>query len=49
MIFFYIDDIYPLINCVCDYMGELLAWTPEIKEKNIIEFNEELKRVTVFE
>lgn len=49
MIFFYIDDIPPLVEPVTDYMAELLSWTPEIRQKNILDFEEEMKRVTVFE
>jgi glycerol-3-phosphate dehydrogenase len=49
MIFFYIDEIGPIIETVADAMAELLNWTPEEKEKNINEFNLEIKRVTVFE
>ncbi len=48
MIFFYIDDIYPLIDTVSNYMSELLEWDSELKQKNINDFREELKRVTVF-
>lgn len=49
MIFFFITDIYPIVNFVADFMGEQIGWTSEIKQKYIEEFKEDLKRATVFE
>ena len=49
MIFFFIKEIYPIINTVADFMSEFLAWDEETKQKYISEFNEDIKRATVFE
>jgi len=49
MIFFFIKDIYPIIETVASFMSELIGWDNETKQKYIAEFNEDLKRATVFE
>ncbi len=49
MIFFFITDIYPIIDFVADFMEEQIGWSSEIKQKYIEEFKEDLKRATIFE
>ncbi len=48
MIFFFIKDIYPILNIAADFMAELIGWDEETKQKCIEEFNKDLKRATVF-
>ncbi|MCF6367174.1 MAG: glycerol-3-phosphate dehydrogenase/oxidase [Bacteroidales bacterium] len=49
MIFFYIKEIYPILDETANFMSELLDWNKETKQKYINEFNDDLKRATVFE
>ena len=49
MIFFFIKDIYPIIDTVANFMAEQIGWDEQTKQKYILEFNEDLKKATVFE
>ena len=49
MIFFFIKAIYPVLDETADFMGELLSWNEETKQKYIAEFQVDLKLATVFE
>jgi len=41
MIFFSINEIKPILNFVADEMATLLKWSPEIKQENLENFNQE--------
>ena len=49
MIFFYIDEIYEILNVAADMLAEFLDWDEKTKQKNIEELNIELKRSVVFD
>jgi len=49
MIFFFIKDIYPIINVVADFMAELIGWDEGTKQRYISDFKEDIKKATVFE
>ncbi|NOZ36111.1 MAG: glycerol-3-phosphate dehydrogenase/oxidase [Chlorobi bacterium] len=49
MIFFYIDEIYEILNVAADMLAEFLNWDEKTKQKNIEELNIELKRSVVFD
>ncbi len=49
MIFFYIDEIYEILNPAADMLAEFLNWDEKTKQKNIEELNIELKRSVVFD
>ncbi len=49
MIFFYIDDIYNLLNDAADILSEFMNWDEKTKQKNIEDLKLELQRATEFE
>lgn len=48
MIFFSINDIYPILNFVANQMAETLDWKDETKQKYIDDFQSNLKHATNF-
>lgn len=48
MIFFYIDEIYEMINPAADILADFLNWNEKTKQKNIDDLKIELKRATNF-
>jgi glycerol-3-phosphate dehydrogenase len=48
MIFFYVNEIQPIFNLVADEMADILNWTELEKNKNIADFQLELKNAISF-
>ncbi len=48
MIFFYIDEIYDLMNDAAEIISEFMNWDEKTKNRNIEDLKKELKKATVF-